>query len=139
MFVHECELRVRYKETDNMGVVHHSNYAVYYEYARTEMLRECGLTYKGLEEQGVMMPVREISSVFVSPARYDDLLTIRTMLVESAGFKAVFEHEIFNQEGVKVNTGRVVLVYVDAATRRLVRAPEWFVEKMNEGMARLNG
>lgn len=132
MYTHEITVRVRYKETDNMGVVHHSNYAVYYEYARTEMLREKGFTYKGLEEQGIMMPVRELSSVFVSPAHYDDLLTIKTRVVEAAGFKAVFEHEIFNQDGVKVNTGRVVLVYVDAATRRLTRAPKWFADLFAE-------
>ena len=88
--------------------------------------------FKGLEEQGIMMPVRELSSVFVSPAHYDDLLTIKTRVVEAAGFKAVFEHEIFNQDGVKVNTGRVVLVYVDAVTRRITRAPKWFADLFAE-------
>ena len=72
----DIQLRVRYKETDQMGVVHHSNYPVYYEYARTELLREKGFTYKMMEDEGVMMPVREVGMKFLTPARYDDLLTL---------------------------------------------------------------
>ena len=132
MYTHEIKVRVRYKETDNMGVVHHANYAVYYEYARTELLRERGVTYRQMEEQGVMMPVREVSSVFLASAHYDDLLTIRTCIEELTPVKIVFSHEIFNEAGVRLNTGRVVLVFMDAAKRRLTRAPKWFTDLFAE-------
>lgn len=111
-----------------MGVVHHSNYPVYYEYARTELLRERGFTYKGIEESGVMMPVREVGMKFLTPARYDDLLTIRTFMHEIKGARVRFDHEIRNEAGELVNTGFVELVFVNAATRRPCHAPEWFKE-----------
>ncbi|MBQ2247997.1 MAG: acyl-CoA thioesterase [Tidjanibacter sp.] len=124
----EVTLRVRYKETDQMGVVHHSNYPVYYEYARTELLRAQGFSYKLMEERGIMLPVREIGMKFLTPARYDDLLTIRVMLPEIKGARLRFEHEIHNQDGQLVNTGFVELVIMNATTRRPCHAPEWFKE-----------
>ena len=128
VYKRDITLRVRYKETDQMGVVHHSNYPVYYEYARTELLRERGFTYKGIEESGVMMPVREVGMKFLSPAKYDDLLTIRNFMHEIKGARVRFDHEIRNQAGDLVNTGFVELVFVNAATRRPCHAPEWFKE-----------
>lgn len=128
MYERDITVRVRYKETDQMGVVHHSNYPVYYEYARTELLRERGFTYKGIEESGVMMPVREVGMKFLTPARYDDLLTIRTFMHEIKGARVRFDHEIRNEAGELVNTGFVELVFVNAATRRPCHAPEWFKE-----------
>ncbi len=80
MFVHETKLRVRYGETDQMGVVYYGNYALYYEVGRVEALRSIGMTYKGLEESGVMMPVAEVTSKYIRPAKYDDELTIRTII-----------------------------------------------------------
>lgn len=124
----DVQIRVGYKDTDQMGVVHHSNYVVYYEIARTEWLRSKGFTYRGLEEKGVMMPVREIHSKFLRPAFYDDLLTVRISIAELEGVHVVFAHEIFNQEGVLLHTGTAELVFTNAATRRPCRAPEWFVE-----------
>ncbi|MBO5805298.1 MAG: acyl-CoA thioesterase [Tidjanibacter sp.] len=126
MFEKDIQLRVRYKETDQMGVVHHSNYPVYYEYARTELLREKGFTYKAMEEGGVMMPVREVGMKFLTPARYDDLLTIKVMMHEIKGARLRFDHEIRNEAGELVNTGFVELVFVNATTRRPCHAPEWF-------------
>ena len=124
----EVKIRVRYKETDNMGVVHHSNYVNYYEVARTEMMRSRGISYKEMETRGVMLPVREVSIKYIAPAYYDDLLTVKIRVVEFEGVKLHFEHEIFNEAGELINTGTVILVYVDAATRRPLRAPRWFVE-----------
>ena len=124
----DIQLRVRYKETDQMGVVHHSNYPVYYEYARTELLRERGFTYKKMEQDGVMMPVREVGMRFHTPAFYDDLLTIKVKMHEIKGPRLRFDHEIRNEEGKLVNTGFVELVLVDATTRRPCRAPKWFEE-----------
>lgn len=124
----EVQIRVRYKETDNMGVVHHSNYVNYCEVARTEMMRERGVSYKEMERRGVMLPVREVDMVYLAPAFYDDILTVKIWLDGKPGVKMRFVHEIYNEKGELINTGSVVLVFMDAATRRPVRAPKWFLE-----------
>lgn len=124
----EVKVRVRYKETDQMGVVHHSNYVNYYEVARTEMMRERGISYKEMEQRGVMLPVREVNMKYIYPAYYDDVLTIKTHIPEKPGVKLTFTHEIYNEAGVLVNTGSVVLVFVDAVSRKPIRAPKWFME-----------
>lgn len=128
MVTADYQIRVRYKETDNMGVVHHSNYVNYYEVARTELMRERGLSYREMEARGVMLPVREVTMNYIAPAYYDDLLTVRIILSEKPGVKLQFDHEIYNEKGELINTGKVVLVFVDAQTRRPRRAPEWFLE-----------
>ncbi|GHU99326.1 thioesterase [Bacteroidia bacterium] len=134
MITRDFDIRVRYKETDAMGVVHHSNYAVYYEQARTEFLRSFGATYRELEQRGVMLPVSEVTMKFYKPARYDDMITVRITLPELPAVRLVFDHEVYNAQGELLNTGRVVLAYIDATTRRPCRAPadhidlfrEWF-------------
>ena len=128
MLESEVKIRVRYKETDNMGVVHHSNYVNYYEVARTEMMRERGLTYKEMEARGVMLPVHDIRITYLAPAYYDDLLTVRIRLAERPGVKLRFLHEVYNEAGELINTGEVVLVFVHADTRRPMRAPRWFLD-----------
>ncbi len=128
MIEREFKIRVRYKDTDAMGVVHHSNYVNFYESARTELLREFGTTYKILEESGVMLPVKTVSMEFFTPGRYDDLLTVRIILREAPAAKMVFDHEIYNEAGDLVNKGTVVLAYMNAETRRAIRAPKWFLD-----------
>lgn len=128
MLTYEIPIRVRYKETDAMGVVHHSNYVNFYEVARTEMLREHGTTYKELEDTGVMLPVHEVVMNYFAPAVYDDLLTVRLTMRELPSVRMTFEHEVYNQHGVLVNTGRVTLVFMNAQTRRACRAPGWFLD-----------
>ena len=134
MVVYEKDitLRVRYKETDQMGFVHHSNYPVYYEYARTELLRQMGASYKMMEDKGVMMPVREVGMKFFTPARYDDLLTIKCKMNEITGARIRFDHEIRNEAGELINTGFVELVFVNTTTRRPCHAPQWFVDLVNK-------
>jgi len=128
MITKEFNIRVRYKETDAMGVVHHSNYLVYYEEARTELLRCFGTTYKELEASGVMLPVSEVTMKYYRPARYDDVVTVRITLPELPAARLIFDHEVYNSQGELLNTGRVVLAYVNAATRRPCRAPAEHVD-----------
>lgn len=135
MIVKDIKIRVRYKETDAMGVVHHSNYVNYYEVARTEMLREFGTSYKELEQQGIMLPVHDVSMRFFAPAKYDDLLTVRIIMSELPGVKLTFDHEIYNQDGALLNKGRVVLVFINSESRRACRAPREFVDLL---AARIN-
>ena len=128
MITKDFEIRVRYKETDAMGVVHHSNYVVYYEQARTELLRSFGTTYREMEERGIMLPVSEVTMKFFRPAFYDEVLTVRITMPELPGARLIFDHEVFNAQGELLNTGRVVLGYVNAATRRPCRAPAAHVD-----------
>lgn len=124
----EIKLRVGYKETDAMGIVHHSNYVTYCEMARTEIFRELGFTYKEMEQSGFMLPVRDVHICYFAPAFYDDLITVRLTLSQMSGAKLVFKHEMFNQEGVLLNNGQVILAFVNGQTRRPCHPPKEFTE-----------
>ncbi len=130
MFTHETTLRTRYAETDQMGYVYYGNYASYYEVARTEMLRSTGISYKELEEMGVMLPVTDLTCKYMQPARYDDLITIKTYIRERPNVRIKFEYEVFNENGVLLNTGSTQLVFVDMKKKRPCKAPQIFQEKI---------
>ncbi len=124
----DIPIRVRYNETDQMGIVHHSNYIFYYEVARTELMRSLGMSYREMEERGVLLVVRDVRSHFIAPAYYDEILTVRTSIREVPTAKVTFDFEIFNEKGERIHTGEVVLASVDKATRKPHRAPSWFTE-----------
>lgn len=124
MFTFETKIRVRYAETDQMGFVYYGNYSTYYEVARVEALRSLGLTYKKLEETGILMPVIENKSKYIRPARYDDLLTVRLQIPALSKKKIAFEYEIYNEAGKLIHTGVTRLTYVDAKTGRTCDAPD---------------
>src|ERR671912_131747 len=114
----------RRNPSDQMGYVYYGNYAMYYEVARVESLRQLGLTYKELENMGVMMPVLENHSKFIAPGRYDDLLRIKTTLRTLPGVKIKFEYEIFNESNSLIHTGETLLAFVDKSTSRPCRPPQ---------------
>jgi acyl-CoA thioester hydrolase len=117
MFNSETNIRVRYSETDQMNVVYHGNYAQYFEVARAEAIREMGITYKEMEEMGIVMPIVELHTKFLRPAKYDDLLTIKTQLRElPTDHRIEFHHEVYNEEGKLLTIGRVVLYFLDSKT-----------------------
>lgn len=124
MYTSETQIRVRYAETDQMGYVYYGNYATYYEVGRVESIRQLGMTYRSLEEEGVMMPVLENHSKFIQPARYDELLTLRTTLKEMPGVKIKFFYEIFNQENRLIHEGQTVLAFINMKSGRPCRSPE---------------
>ena len=130
MFHYQHQIRVRYAETDNMGYVYYGNYATYYEVARTEMLRSTGISYKQLEEMGVMLPVIELSCKFNKAAKYDDLVTIIIYIREKPGIRIKFEYELFNESGELLNTGSTQLVFVDMERNRPCKPPQIFMDKM---------
>ena len=128
MITRDIQLRVRYYETDCMGIVHHSNYIRFYEVARTEMLREFGTTYQEMEQVGVMLPVLDVQAHYISPAYDDDLLTIRVTLAEMPKVKMRFDFEIYRENGDRINTGTVTLAFMNSVTRRAWRAPKYFLD-----------
>ena len=133
------KIRVRYKDTDQMGIMHHSNYIVMYEMARTEWLRDMGLTYAEIERRGVMSPIIEVSSRYLAPALYDDVLTVSVFLDEMPAARLVIRSEVRNGEGRLINTGSVPWGFMHKDTRRPCRAPEWFVEALERYIAEKNG
>jgi acyl-CoA thioester hydrolase len=131
MFVYETQLRVRYAETDQMGYVYYGNYATYYEVARVEAFRFLEFSYKKLEdEKGIMMPVYEMNTRYHQPAKYDDLLTLRVKIPQLPSVRVKFEYEIFNEEGVLLNTGETTLVFVEKSSNKICRCPAPLVEKL---------
>ena len=124
-------IRVRYNETGEMGVIYHGNYASYFEVARTEWLRNLGVTYKEMEENGTMLPVISLSFKFLKSAMYDDLLTISVSLRKKPMVKIEFDYEIINQNKEKISTGNSVLAFVDMKTNKPIKCPDYILDKLD--------
>ena len=135
---YSTQVRVRYKDTDQMGILHHSNYVVLYEQARTEWLRDMGLTYAEIERRGIMSPIIEVHSRYHYHAFYDEVLTIKVSMEEMPAARLVIASEVFNEAGKLINTGSVTLGFMHASTRRPCRAPEWFIAALEEYIAKQN-
>jgi acyl-CoA thioester hydrolase len=132
MFQHEVQIRVRYSETDQMGYVYYGNYGAYFEVARTEAFRSLGINYKEMELSGMMMPVLEMKTKYLKPARYDDLLTIRMMLpTKPKGTRITFVYEVLNEAGDLLTQGETTLVFVDMNTSRPIPLPETVTSKLD--------
>lgn len=132
MFIFETQIRVRYAETDQMGYVYYGNYATYYEVARVESFRHLGFSYKTLEDSGVMMPVRELLTRYIQPAKYDDLLTLKVSIPQLPAARIIFEYEIYNQEKVLLNTGNTTLVFVEMVSGKLKRCPQELLDLLKK-------
>lgn len=124
MFESQARVRVRYAETDQMGYVYYGNYAMYYEVGRVESLRNLGLSYKELEDMGVMMPVLEHKSKFIAPGKYDENLTIKVKIPEMPRVRIRFEYEVFNEKEQLINIGETTLVFVDMKSGKPCKMPE---------------
>ncbi len=124
MFESQAKVRVRYAETDQMGYVYYGNYATYYEVGRVESLRNLGLSYKELEDMGVMMPVLEHKSKFIAPGKYDENLTIKVKIPEMPRVRIRFEYEVFNEKEQLINIGETTLVFVDMNSGKPCKMPE---------------
>ncbi|WP_428224983.1 acyl-CoA thioesterase [Flavobacterium sp.] len=129
---HDIEIRVRYAETDQMGVVYHGNYAQYFEMGRVEWLRNLGVSYKSMEKKGVMLPVVSLSMQYKKPAKYDEVLTVKTFLKSQKSVRLEFDYEVYNELGELLTTANSVLVFVSIETGRPVMPPDYFVELMSK-------
>jgi acyl-CoA thioester hydrolase len=131
-FTQETKLRVRYGETDQMGYCYYGNYAQYFEVGRVEALRAIGMSYRDMENDGIMLPVSEFTVKYLSPALYDDELTITTRITAVNGARIEFEYDITNQQNKKVSTAKTTLVFVSKETMRPVQAPENFLKLLQD-------
>ena len=129
---YEFNVRVRYAETDQMGVVYHGNYAQYFEMGRVEWLRNLGISYKWMEENGVMLPVVSLEMNYKKPARYDDLLRVKTILKSQTSVKIEFDYEIYNEQNDLLTTGYSMLVFVDMKTGRPMVPPSYVTDKISQ-------
>ena len=123
--------RIRYAETDQMGVVYHGNYPQFLEIGRVEWLRAFGISYKSMEENGVMLPVISLQIKFKKSAIYDDLITVVTRLVKTPSVRIEFDYEIYNEAGDILVEANTVLAFMDMKTKRPVKCPEYLLEKIS--------
>ncbi len=122
--ISETQLRVRYGETDQMAYVYYGNYAQYFEVARVEWMRKLGISYKELEEQGIMLPVLKLEVNYHKPGKYDDLLTIKTIVKKKPSVRIEFNFEIYNEQNELITTGYTSLVFIDMKRNKPTKAPQ---------------
>jgi len=127
----EIQIKVRYGETDKMGVVYHGNYAQYLELGRIEWLNKLGFSYKEMEDNGVMLPVFSLQLNYKKPARFGDVLTLKTILKKTPTVKIEFDYEIYNQDGELLTLANTVLAFIDMKTNKPMRAPDYLIKKLN--------
>lgn len=122
---------MRYSETDRMGYMYYGNYAAWFEVGRVELLRTLGMTYRKMEDDGVILPVRDFSVRYFKPVKYDDEVFLKTELVELKGAKITFDFTLSNEVGETMCTSTIVLVFCDRETGRPTRAPKQLQEKIS--------
>ena len=131
--IHEIKVRVRYGETDQMGIVYYGNYAQYLEMGRVEWLRSLGISYRQMEESGILLPVVSLHIDFKKPAKYDDVLVVRTILKQKPSVKIVFDYEVYHEESdALLITANTILVFVNAKTGKPMTCPDFLLEKLND-------
>lgn len=133
MFTAETSIRVRYSETDKMGYVYYAHYASYFEVARVEALRSLGISYRQMEDQGILLPVHSYSIKYLKPAFYDDLLNIKTTIREiPTAARIHFEYETYGEKGELLNTAQTTLVFLSREHNRPCPAPDWIKKKFED-------
>lgn len=131
MYEHNTNIRVRYAEADPMNVVYYGNYAQYFEVARVESLRALGISYKTIEEIGIMLPVVELNIKYLRPAKYDDLLTIKTTIKQlPTDHRIQFDQEVYNELGKLLTIGVVKLYFMDKEMSKRAEMPPFLREKL---------
>ena len=128
---HKVEVRVRYGETDQMGVVYHGSYVPYFEIGRVEWLRNKGVSYKDMEQNGIALPIVSMHLNYKKPAKYDDLLTIHTKLKSYSGVKIEFDCEIRNENEELLTTAHFILVFVDVNSGTPTTPPQYILDIIN--------
>jgi len=135
MLSKKINFRVRYGETDQMSFVYHGNYAQYFEMGRIEWLRDLGISYKKMEESGIMLPVLNLNITFLKPAKYDDFLELTTRLKEFPTARIIFEYELRNQNQELLTTATVTLAFVNMDSNRPTRPPSYLIKKLRDSMS----
>ncbi len=130
MDFNDISFRVRYGETDQMGVVYHGNYPQYLEMGRVEWLRVLGISYKEMEKNGIILPVISLSINYKKSAVYDDLLTVRTILRKRPLVRIAFDYEIYNEKKELLAEANTVLAFMDAEKNKPIKCPDYILERL---------
>lgn len=130
MFKSQTFVKVRYAETDQMGVVHHGNYAQYLELARIAWLEELGISYKSMEKNGIMLPVHEMKISYHRPAYFDDLLKVEVIMDKTPRSTIEFDYKIYNEKNELLTTASTRLVFVNMENNRPTRCPQYILDKL---------
>ena len=130
MIGNKINIRVRYGETDQMGVVYHGNYAQYLEMGRIEWLRNLGISYKKMEADGIMLPVVSLSLNYKKSACYDDVIQVTTQLKKTPTAKIEFEYKIESETGDLLTTAETTLVFINMKTNKPMRCPNFILERL---------
>lgn len=129
MHITETKIEVRYAETDQMGVVHHSNYIIWFEIGRTQLMKDLGFSYAKLEERGILSPVIEISASYKRPTRYGETVTIKCWIERYDGLRTTYRYEILNEQGELCVEGESTHVCVKKGSFRPIsmrkHLPDW--------------
>jgi acyl-CoA thioester hydrolase len=115
-----------------MSYVYHGNYAQYLEMGRIEWLRNIGISYKKMEESGIMLPVFNLNINYLKSAKYDDLLTLKTTLVKTPSVKINFNYEIYNEQNELLTTATTTLVFINMETNKPTRPPKYLLDKLTK-------
>lgn len=115
MYINRTSFKVRYVETDKMGIVHHSNYYPWFEIGRGEFIKETDISYKDMEEQGILMPLAESYCKYIIPAKYEDLITIETWIETLSPVKVIFNYKVIREvDGVLLAKGSTTHAFVNS-------------------------
>lgn len=125
-------IRVRYAETDPMKYVYYGNYAAYFELGRVELFRSIGISYDEIEKLGIWLPVSDYNIKYLKPALYDQKLEIHTYVKKIPGVRIEFEYEIYNEEKIKITEARTTLFFLDAATNKVIKCPDFLMNLIEE-------
>ena len=128
---HKLSFRVRYGETDQMGIVYYGNYAQYLEMGRVEWLRDLGVTYKSMEDSGILLPVLDLKIKYIKSAKYDDLITVETNLKKRPLVKIEFDYKIYNAARDLLAEANTVLAFMDKEKNRPIKCPDYILDKLD--------
>ncbi len=132
MYCYETKIRVRYGETDRMGYLYYGHYSEYFEVARTDMIRSLGVSYREMEDQGIILPVISFHIEYKQPALYDEEVLIRSCLKSLPELRLDIDYEAYNEQHQLLCRGNTVLVFADAKTRKPRRAPKIFLDTVKK-------
>lgn len=130
MLIHTTKIRVRYGETDQMGYMYYGNYAAFFEVGRVEMLRSLGMSYRNMEESGIIMPVLELHCKYIKPAFYDEEISIKVILEKMPGVKIFFKYELYNERQELIHLGETSLAFLNKNTNRPCFPPQGFLDRL---------
>ena len=130
MFSHSTKIRVRYADTDQMGYMYYGNYAEFYEVGRVEMLRSLGMTYKSMEDSGIIMPVTELKCKYIKPALYDEEITVNVIIETMPALRIIFNYELYNEKEELINMGETTLVFINKEKNRPCMPSEDFLKRL---------